>query len=243
MLQTIGFSGARQIDAEANFFRYESGDAQGATTAIRVQADGQDLGVFLPGDDVQIEGRATRWLVTPITITCAGTIRIGRGRVTSSRSVGTVEVIDGERNKVLQGVTFVHPLTQNGAGTGPAIAQMFNPTGSGRNAYVNRIISSATAADTYRVQMTTTQAALAANAPVNLDPTGAASVVIGRTQNNGAALAGLRAIHVGNLPASQDVLIEFPRPVLVRPGWGLHVTLQGTVADLRANFEFEEWPA
>jgi len=101
MLQTLTFNGWRQINALGSYFRYESGAAVGADSSIRVRADGQDLGLFLPGDDVQLPVELALWEITPVTPTCRGTVRLGVGKISSARLVGTVRVVE-ELNSNIQ---------------------------------------------------------------------------------------------------------------------------------------------
>ena len=100
-------AGGRQIDAKANFFRYESCNANGADESARVKADGNDLGLFLPGDYVQLPIYATRWEVVPVTGTAIGSVRLGTGTVGSSRLTGTVRVVDQSADKTAAGKQFI----------------------------------------------------------------------------------------------------------------------------------------
>lgn len=107
MLQTLTFNGARVINAEASFFRYESGSAGGADESIKLRADGQDLGMYYPGDSVELPDRRAMWEITPTTAACAGTVRLGVGRVQSARLVGNVRVIDSGVDKTRAGNQFM----------------------------------------------------------------------------------------------------------------------------------------
>lgn len=95
MLQTFTFlAGGRQIDAQGTYFRYEAGDAGGADTSIRLRADGNDLGMCLPGDEIELPVTAKRWEVVPTSGNLSGSVRIGLGRITSTRLAGNVTVVD-----------------------------------------------------------------------------------------------------------------------------------------------------
>lgn len=107
MLQTITFAGARQINAKARFFKYETGNAGGADESLRVRADGSDLGLFLPGDAVELDGYAALWELTPTTAAATGAVKLGAGRVTSSRIAGNVRIIDDSRSLTAAGQQFV----------------------------------------------------------------------------------------------------------------------------------------
>jgi len=118
MLQTVNFSaGGRQINAKASFFRYESGDAAGLDTSVRVRADGNDLGIFLPGDSIELPEAAALWQVTPVLASTVGSVRLGMGRVSSSRLVGSVNVIDNSALKTRAGNQYIG-LVSVGAAVG-----------------------------------------------------------------------------------------------------------------------------
>lgn len=121
MLQTFSLDGTgRQVDAAASFFRYEAGAAGGASEALRVTADGNDLGTYLPGDAVRLPLVAKRWTFTPASAALVGTIRLGVAAVESARLVGTVNVVDDSATKTLAGrqhfigVTFLANATLQG---------------------------------------------------------------------------------------------------------------------------------
>lgn len=94
MMQTLPFVGPRQINGTATFFRYESGSAGGADESIRVRADGADLGVYWPGDSVELPDPRSTWEIMPTTPSAVGVVRLGVGRVQSARLSGSVRVID-----------------------------------------------------------------------------------------------------------------------------------------------------
>lgn len=102
MLQSFSFNGARQIDAKASFFRYDSGSSGGGDESLRVRADGNDLGLYLPGDAITLPAPATRWEIVPVIAACAGTVRLGMGSIASARLSGTVRVID----EITDAITF-----------------------------------------------------------------------------------------------------------------------------------------
>ncbi|MEK8027239.1 hypothetical protein [Pseudaquabacterium rugosum] len=108
MLQSYTFKGGRQIDARANNVRIESVSAAGRDESVNVRADGQDLGIFLPGDGVELPVSAKCWQITPATSDAVVTVRIGAGRINTNRVTGSVSVIDTTRMMVMQSRHFVN---------------------------------------------------------------------------------------------------------------------------------------
>lgn len=113
MLQTLTFSGAagRVINAQAIFFRYESGSAGGADESIKVRANGSDLGTYLPGDSITLPEAAQYWEIVPTIAACVGVVRLGMGVVSSARLVGNVRVIDSNTDKSRAGRQFWNAYT------------------------------------------------------------------------------------------------------------------------------------
>ncbi len=242
MLQTLNFSGARQVNAKASFFRYESGTAGGADESIRVRADGNDLGTFLPGDYLKLPFEASRWELTPLTASAVGVVRLGLGEVGSSRLVGNVRVIDGERDKVAAGVCYRGSSAVAGASNGPFI-QVNNPPGSLFNLFVQAVRMGSLQADSYGIGTSASQLPnLVAGATANLNRSGPASAGQIRTDNTGTVQTATKQIAAGYVQASSDSTIVFPRPLLIRPGESAYCYLLGLTNNLRATFEWEEWP-
>jgi len=108
MLQTFTFTGAgRQINAQASYFKYESGSAGGADESVSVRVDGQALGEYYPGDSVRLPVAGVLWEITPANAACAGRVRLGVGQVESSRLVGNVKVIDQSADQTMALSQFV----------------------------------------------------------------------------------------------------------------------------------------
>jgi hypothetical protein len=241
MLQTLTFSGPRLINAAASFFRYESGSAGGADESIRVRADGQDLGLYFPGDAIELPQAMGAWEITPSTPACAGTVRLGVGRVQSARLVGTVRVIDGERDKVAAGVCFRGSQGLTGGPNGPLI-QIYNPPGSGRNLFMQAIRIGSSGADAYGITRNTNALPTAASGITNMRKAGTASVAQIYTDKTGAAVLNPEQVASGFVAASSEVIIQFPRQLMLAPGEGAIAYIQAPANTIRANFEWEEWP-
>lgn len=90
MLQTFDFSGSRIINAKGRFFRYVSGSAGGADNRVTLSVNGNPIGVYSPGDSVELDDTASTWSVDPITPACTGSVIVGMGKVSSSTFSGSV---------------------------------------------------------------------------------------------------------------------------------------------------------
>lgn len=242
MLQTLTFSGqGRMIQMQASFLRYESGSAGGADESIRVRADGQDLGNYYPGDAIELPQAMSSWEITPTSGACAGIVRLGVGRVQSARLVGTVRVIDGERDKVLAGVCFRGSQGLTGGPNGPLI-QVYNPPGSGKNLFLQTIRIGSSGADAYGVTRSTSPLPTSAAGITNMRKAGPSSVAALYTDKTGAAVSGAEQVAGGFVAASSEVPVEFERQLMIAPGEGVIAYIQNPANTIRVNFEWEEWP-
>ena len=141
MLQTFNVpAGGRQIDAKASFFRYESSVANGADDSIRVRADGNDLGIYLPGDSITLpEGtNAKRWEITPANPTVTCVVRLGLGRIESTRIAGSTDV----QNKIGTGVTLLNASLSTVFGF--SAVQVLAPAANVRGARIRNVMVTAT---------------------------------------------------------------------------------------------------
>lgn len=119
MLQTFTFTGeGRQINAQATYFKYESGGAGGADESVSVRVDGQALGEYYPGDSVRLPVAGVLWEIKPTNAACTGRVRLGVGQVESSRLVGTVKVIDQGADKTASGNQYMHSCSMVAGGAG-----------------------------------------------------------------------------------------------------------------------------
>jgi hypothetical protein len=242
MLQSFTFTGAgRQIDTKARFFRYESGSAAGADESIRVYANGNDLGTYLPGDAIRLPIDATRWVITPTSAAAIGTVRLGVGSVESARLVGTVSVIDQNKSSTLALQAFVANAGVAAVAAQHSRAGIWNPAGSGKRAIVEKIYYSTPTAQTIYLGWTSTALANT-DATVRNQQLGAAGAlaILRAYDTNGTFGLNHVASYVLSAAANQLAPLELKRPIVVKPGYGLTL-YNGTVnTDLNMNMEFIE---
>lgn len=238
MLQTYTFlAGGRQIDAKASFFRYESAAALGADESIRVKADGNDLGIYLPGDDVDLPYQAKRWEILPVVGTITGSVRLGLGRVKSSRLAGTISVVDGGKARTLAGSAFIGPVAANLVAAQNAHCQLWVPAGGVNRLVVKTIaIASGTGGGVllrgHNAALSSVYGALTAK----LLGSGALAVYETRNQNN-AGIIGGTALGVYYIAANQTLTVKLDEPIIIPPGQGLVVVHSALATDLTVTFE------
>jgi hypothetical protein len=270
VFQTIGFpAGGRQVDAKATFLRYEKSLVPGADESVRIRADGNDLGLFLPGDSVEIHQAAERWNVTPVDPTTTGVLRLGMGRVTSSRVAlaGTVNVhsIDPPpssgggyvapllpREFTAQGnqYTVAVDVVANASLPGMLTIGLNNP--GGKTLVVHGIAFASMAAGYMQVGRSTTFGSVAVpTVPAPFNKLGGGAPSTWCFSNSTAPTSTMTTVHFGASFVSMDVLIPsataglisvpLPRPIVIPNGVGM-LCINGRLSnrDFSAQIDFEE---
>lgn len=217
MLQTLNFVGPRIINAKGTFFRYESGTAGGADESVRVRVDGQDLGLFVPGDSVELPGPVGQWEITPVNLTTSGIVRIGLGKVSSSRLSGTVRVVDEITDAI--------------------VSQGFTPALAVATIAYSPVIAAAANVRGLILRYWNVSARAAASGFASLQFTAAKSTPTSyNTPTQRYTIAG-----VGSLNGT-DTLRESWGNKYLPPGWGVYIggEVQGSPAQaLSARIEYE----
>lgn len=245
MLQTITFNGPRLINAAATFFRYESGTASGADESIRVRADGQDLGLYFPGDSVELPDERSTWEIVPTSPACAGVVRLGVGRVQSARLTGVVSVMDAGKQRTIANQAFMARGTTTVGPATIAAVQLFNPAGSNMRAVVEAISMQCSVSSTIYAAMVNVSRTTLASGVSKLGG-GVNSVMLSQS----ASAASFNALSVMNKEIVQLICTAnvalgwtFKEPVVLPPGWGLMVISDATASPtVTAFFEYFEEP-
>lgn len=238
MLQTLNFQGPRLVNFKATFFRYESGNAAGADESIRVRADGQDLGVYYPGDAIEIPTPYSTWEITPTTPTTAGIVRLGVGRVQSARLVGKVEVIDGSRLVAMADQSFIATANVTPNAGKFAQCQLWNGTANKgievRGIYLNQNPNT-TGVGVYSSNTKMTGLALDVQsrriASVGFNIAGVQTVREPNGTSSTIPFGGAGTLYA-NMTASATAQVRVPTdatPFVIAPGFGL--ALLASVAD------------
>lgn len=240
MIQQFSFSGTgRQVNAAGRTFRYETGSAAGASEAIRVRADGQDLGTLLPGDSIRLGRTASLWEVAPVSAACNGVVRVGAAEFESNRLAGTVTLGDTKYGRTLQHRSFVvsQPF-DNDVGDTTIRFQVWNPAVSTRALIVEKVHSShdvvgyATALWLDQAELNTVSAqgaTLPQEKGVSVSKLNGLLATNGAVQGVGVVKANstnvkLTMFSVATLAWVMDNDAEaLASPIIVMPGYGLSV--------------------
>ena len=162
-----------------------------------------------------------------------------KGGATVAPTSETIQTVDGSRFRTdgetaIMGQAYCGPLAGN-----YSHAQVFNPSTSNKNVYINKLLISASAATFVNVDTNTTQLASSpspsGNMMIKKFGAGAASTLL-RIEKAAAAIA---SAYYGQIPvpANQPVDAQITEPLLLRPGYGLVIQNQLANQDLFINVQ------
>lgn len=243
MLQTFNVpAGGRIVNAKASFFRYESASAAGADESVRVRADGNDLGTYLPGDSIKLPINAASWEITPVTGAATCIVRLGIGGIESSRIFGNVRIIDSSVDKSLAGRQFIVGITA-AAVVGRNSHAGYKNKATANKAVIKRIqIGSAIAAQlslTFADNISGTDY-VEAVLPVNKSYAGNPSVGRGITFSDLSTFTATRTFMQFAAPAGGLIEAPITTPLILLPTTCLYVQTNAVNSATYMIIDFEE---
>jgi hypothetical protein len=243
MIQTFNFTGTgRQIDAAGVSFRYESGSDGSGVTSIALRIDGNAVGTFEPGDQLDIPTTAKRWEIVPTSTGCTGTVRIGMGRVTSAKLSGVVQTIDGARARSISNAAFAaYGFTSPAAGAYSTVQLWNNGTG-GKNLILNDLAVLSNSAGAVAVSVHIVNAALANQIqPGRSKRAGGADSACGVIRGQATTQAS-NMVRTFLMPVSTTMVWKPVEPLVIPPNFGVIVQNIGQNIDVGASFDWFEEP-
>jgi len=235
MLQTLNFSGPRMVNIAATFFKYESGSAGGSDESIRVRADGADLGIYYPGDSVEIPETRISWEIFPTSQNCNGVLRVGVGRVMSARLSGTVQVIDGGKSRSMAQMAGIGTAAQGVSAGNYSFVQLWNPASSTKNIFVRKIVVSSTGNQGFILTMHTAAVGASSGAAVSK----LNQLVTPYPMQKGVSPSVIGQNVMFNLVTPGAAFtVDFQEPIVVGPGYGLVLHGGAPGMDIYGTFDF-----
>lgn len=244
MLQTFEITaGGRVVNAAARFFRYESVNSAGGNELMKIRADGNDLGTYMPGDSITLPFDATTWEITPMSQTATATVRLGIGGVESSRIFGIVQVVDSKKATTQAAQSFVGSITATGGAGQFGTVQIFNPPGSGKRVIVEALGLSSAASNGYCVGFSNATLGTLISGLNNKLSGGAGSAAqwYQKTDNATDPVGLVTALlYSGGVGATGVVSVVPQRPLIVMPGFGLLIGCRVAAGAITATPDFYE---
>lgn len=234
----------REIHCEGVYVYFYAGSAGGADATIELKHDASGERVMLlPGQAFRIEGgaKASRWIVGNHAgaATIAGRLVIGTGRIDDNRITGSVEVIDGGKNRSRSNGAGIMPNNVTAAAGNYPYHGIYNPAASGKVAVINGILMSSSTAQSIFLEYGAGDPGGTANIPRNKNVGGVLSAVsVGRY--GGTPTPAGDSLHFVSLSANTPFEPTLTEPIVINPGQYVRL-VGGTVAtQLGSVFQFYE---
>ncbi len=234
----------RQIDADGDYFYFYSGNAGGADASILLQCRANGLRIeLMPGQSYKLPPGTSEssWILTNRVGggTIIGKVVIGRGGLQDNRITGSVEVIDGGKNRTLAGQAFGASCLRLAAAGNYHRIQLWNPAASGKRLFVEQVVAGASPATGVFMVSSTAALANVVQPPVCKLLGGGPGVAELRafadnTGPNAGQILGL------TLNTAQSFSFKLSEPICVLPGYGLVLWCATANTDLNASFEYFE---
>ncbi len=234
---------AVQANIYGSMVKYVIGSAGGADPSIRVKTDGGDEYVLLPGQGFKFDNKA----FTKLNISNAGGVTpvIGRLLLADSdfidnRTSGSVEVIDGGKNRTMAGITFMGLVGSPPAAAKYSHTQLFNPANSGKNLIIEAVTFSTTGTNLSCYLRSSNAALTTLSGPGSCKKLGAPASVGTMYSDANAVLLGTATLHAFDSSPNVPFTYRCNEPIICPPGFGL-IAANGWVNNqLDVNYEWYE---
>lgn len=230
--------GSQVIDVKGKFFKYKSGIGQ-----IRVILSKGGYIDLLPGQGVWNVEFSSLIIKDKTGAINSGILISGDFDFHDDRISGSVEVIDGGKNRTLAQQVFWAYGYQAGVAGQSSVVQLWNPSGSGKKLVVAQVAAAVNQAGSGILHVSYQSVALANvyGVPKNKLIGGAASIA----QIRNASLVGMdgSAQYMCDLycAGQTHTPIKFTEPVIVLPGYGLQIdSAINSGISVSGQFEFFE---
>ncbi|MFZ4756705.1 MAG: hypothetical protein ACOYLX_00895, partial [Burkholderiaceae bacterium] len=219
-----------KVDRRTSFLFYASGNAAGASTRLRIRPDrgGADL-LLSPGDLVRLAEPCSSFSVlNEGTGTIVGELVVGEGQYDSTRTVGTVEVIDGSRSRVLASRSFITTALLTPPAGQYSRAGIYNPPGSNTRLIGRKFFLGSTVTSVFWMYVIGYAFSIVDTYMLNKLSLGAGGQGR-RTFENSATLMTASSFGSARITGNSTVPILFEDPFVIQPGNALVV--ENRVAD------------
>lgn len=237
---SIGINEVRKVNAQGSFLRYYSGSAAGLDETILVTYDGGSV-ILKAGQSVKLPDSVSEWLISnykkqaPII----GVIVIGDGEILDSSIAGSVSVIDGGMARTDANSAFLMAGGANPVAGQYMHLQIYNPVGSGKNAFIESLQFSSAAAGSVILMSSDTPLSAAMGYGISKKIGGVYSgAYLGRTTS--ATVLGLNLMMANQVSANIVQTVNYREPIMLAEGKGITLVSQVLGVQINANFEFFE---
>jgi hypothetical protein len=244
---TVAVGASRQLDAQGEYFYYNAGSAGGADPTIKLRGLSSGLTIKLkPGQGFRLPAgeKETSWVITNFAgaATIIGFVTVGDGDITDNRITGSVEVVDGGKNRTNANIAYFTTGYLSAVAGQYTNLQLWNPSGSGRNVIVEGI-NYASATTSFLIlmadssQLTANLGAQIISKKISSTSTSLTQV---RKETSATPTAQFANMMYMNITANTTNFFKPTEPLIIVPNSGLRIQNNTLNAELSVGFEFYE---
>ncbi|WP_427306605.1 hypothetical protein [Cupriavidus sp. H39] len=240
----IPAGGAQAIDVAGDRVQFLSATDPFAQIEIRPNFAQGNISLR-PGQGFRFSEQVTRWVVfNRSTVALSGYLLIGSGDFFDQRISGDVNVLDNSKSRTLSGDAFLAYIYLLPAAGESAHTQVWNPAGSGVRAVIRQFSASSAVAGAITLASHTSPLSTLSpqgNPKSRYLTVGRATKLESRVQSSAALIAATNNIYATQIAAGGKASEVFTSPLILDPGVGMIVRLEGAAgAAVTVNAEVEE---
>lgn len=242
---TVPVGSTRQIHIRSSYVRYAEGNAGGLSTTIALRKmTGSETILMRPGQSFQLpEGDTTdSWVITNHDglATISGLLFIGSGSFVDNRISGSVEVIDGGKNRTLSNSAFMGYLGLAALAAKFANLQLWNPAASGKNLIVEQIIVGGASAGAFLIRKHNAAILTLETRGLSKKAYGADGLGEVRKEHSDAPIGTGASYTSHDYAAGIPFILRPAEPFVLPPGSGIIATGYPVGSQFTATYEWYE---
>lgn len=232
---TLPANGSMQLNVEGEYLRIMS-----STGSVEIVTDVMRLGPLKTGQGQENTPFKRITINDKSGIANIGTILVASSGFVDQRISGTVEVVDGGKNRTLAGSAFSAASSPGPGGASVyTTSYLYNPAGGLVNVVINDLyFSSATAQVIYVVMGTGLPPGNVFQIP-SKNSGGVIATALKYDNSIGAAVSG-GVLFAQAVQINQQSIIKLTEPLVLRPGAWMAIACQTPNTDLQATRQFFE---
>lgn len=228
---------SQTLDVKGRFFKYKNG-----TGLIRVRTSLGGAVDLLPGQGIENVDFTGLTITDRSGANNIGAILAGDFDFRDDRITGSVEVIDGGKNRVNAGSAFSWGAAPSGQPGLINHIQLWNPADSGKNVIVSQLILATSAFDIVALQVTSQMLSTDNGAIGNKKSGGALSKARSLSQRDAAVLVSGSSQGFAVCNGSSSNTFKPTEPYVLGPGYGLVIRNSTAAVGLFVTVEHYEEP-
>ncbi len=237
---TLPVGGVRLIDVIATYVYYLNGEASGADSTIEISNEsGSDTVLLKPGQAYKMPyGKENkRWLIKSHLgeATITGKLLMGKGEFSDNRISGavevlgtvavsgTVDVVDGGKERTLQNTAFYGTVVQSAVASQYQQIQIINPAASGKKIIISQIQLSVSIDSQITLGIGSVALSTLSGFASSKLSGGSGGVSELRKQSTASIVSMVATLLTAMCKGSDTYIVPLREPIVLMPGYALTV--------------------